>query len=78
MAKKPKLDATSRPDSPYSEYTRNYRTSENVEDRRGREYDSARNEAALEDFVNSKEFKDKMDSFPPELSRYVKDSSRGR
>ena len=34
MAKKPLLDATSRPDSPYSDFTRGYRMSDNVIDKR--------------------------------------------
>lgn len=34
MAKKPLLDATSRPSTAYSEFTKNYRSSENVVDQR--------------------------------------------
>lgn len=34
MAKKPLLDATSRPPTKYSDFTRNYRMSANFEDRR--------------------------------------------
>ena len=37
MAKKPLLDATSRPDSPYSDFTRGYRMSDNVIDNRNKD-----------------------------------------
>lgn len=39
MARKPLLDATSRPATAYSEWTKNYRQSANVKDRRGKMWD---------------------------------------
>lgn len=38
MAKKPLLDATSRPESTYSAFTKNYRASDSIIDRRGKQY----------------------------------------
>lgn len=38
MAKKPTLDATSRPESKFSSFAKSYRQSENVEDRRGKQH----------------------------------------
>lgn len=38
MARKPLLDATSRPESPFSSFTKGYRQSRNIEDRRAAQF----------------------------------------
>jgi hypothetical protein len=62
MAKKPLLDATSRPKTAYSDWTKGYRTSDNVEDRRG-----AQSEQAYVDYVGG--MMKRMDKIQPPKTR---------
>lgn len=81
-----RLDGTSKP-SPYADWTSNYRTSQMIEDRRGPEFEKDRDEASIELFLNSKEFKDKMskipdrlpekfDKLPPQMEDYIENSKK--